>query len=62
VNLPQGFYVRSTATGNFDLEQETYYIPIGFGVGKVWVFKNGATLNLFAEPQYTVAHDGIAPQ
>jgi hypothetical protein len=26
------------------------------------VLKNGATLNLFAEPQYTVARDGIAPQ
>ena len=61
VNLPQGFYLRSTATWNFDLEQDAYYIPIGFGVGKVWVLKNGATFNLFAEPQYTVAHDGIAP-
>lgn len=61
-NLPQGFYLRSSGTWTFDLEQDTYYIPIGLGAGKVWVLKNGATLNLFAEPQYTVAHDGAAPQ
>jgi hypothetical protein len=61
-NLPRGFYPRSTATWNFDLERETYYIPMGLGVGKVWKLSGGTTVNLFAEPQYTVAHDGVAPQ
>jgi len=38
------------------------YIPFGLGGGKVWKLSSGTTINLFAEPQYAVAHDGIAPQ
>jgi hypothetical protein len=49
-NLPQGFYLRSTATWNFDLQRGNFYIPLGFGAGKVWKLENGTTLNLFAEP------------
>ncbi|NML44281.1 hypothetical protein HHL11_11005 [Ramlibacter sp. G-1-2-2] len=56
-NLPQGWYLRSTATWNFDLQRDTYSIPLGAGLG--WVWKAGkTTMNLFAEPQWTVAHDG----
>ena len=56
-NLPKGWYFRSTATWTWDLEEDTYYIPVGAGFGKVW--KAGTTtLNLFIEPQWTVAHDG----
>lgn len=55
-NLPRGWYFRSTATWTWDLEEHTYYLPVGAGFGKVW--KAGATtLNLFVEPQWTVAHD-----
>jgi hypothetical protein len=61
-NLPEGFYLRSTATWNFDLQRGNFYIPLGFGAGKVWKLENGTTLNLFAEPQVTVAHDGVAPK
>lgn len=61
-NLPGGFYLRSTATWSFDLERGDYNIPVGLGVGKVWKLAGGTTLNLFAEPQYTVAHEGVAPQ
>ncbi len=61
-NLPQGFYLRSTAIWDFDLERGHYVIPLGFGVGKVWRVEGGTTLNLFVEPQWTVAYDGIAPQ
>ncbi|HMH15135.1 MAG TPA: hypothetical protein VK578_18685 [Edaphobacter sp.] len=57
-NLPRAWYLRSTATWNFDLEQAHYSIPIGAGAGKVWLLKNGTTVNLFAEPQWTVARDG----
>jgi len=57
-NLPQGVYVRSTATWNFDLERSNYVIPIGGGVGKVFVQSDGTTINVFAEPQWTVAHHG----
>jgi hypothetical protein len=56
-NLPQAWYLRSTATASFDLRSGDYYIPLGAGVGKIW--KDGkTTYNLFAEPQWTVAHDG----
>ncbi len=61
-NLPAAFYLRSTATWDFDLESGDYYIPIGLGLGKIWKLEGGTTINLFAEPQYTVAHDGIAPR
>jgi hypothetical protein len=58
-NRPGGWYLRSTATWNWDLELDTYYIPIGLGLGKVW--KAGATTcNLFVEPQWTLLHDGDA--
>ena len=56
-NLPQAWYVRSTATMTWDLRSGNYYIPLGLGAGKIW--KSGSTtFNLFAEPQWTVARDG----
>jgi hypothetical protein len=58
-NLPQAWYLRSTATWNFDLEGSHYVIPIGAGAGKIWILKSGTTVNLFAEPQFSIAHDGV---
>jgi len=57
-NLPQGWYLRSTAALNFDIEQGHYVIPLGAGGGKVWVLHSGTTINAFAEPQFSVGHDG----
>jgi hypothetical protein len=58
-NLPKGWYLRSSATWNWDIKRDTYYAPIGAGLGKV--FKSGgATYNFFAEPQWTVMHSGDA--
>jgi len=57
-NLAQGWYLRSTATMNFDLQRGKYSVPLGAGAGKVWVLSDGTTVNVFAEPQWTVAHDG----
>jgi hypothetical protein len=57
-NLPRGWYLRSTATWNVDFEQDRYVIPIGIGGGKVILVGNGVTVNVFAEPQFTVAHKG----
>ena len=57
-NLPQGLYVRSTAIWNFDLEGGRYVIPIGAGIGKVFAQPDGTTINVFAEPQWTIAHHG----
>lgn len=58
VNLKDGWYLRSSATWNFNLENGASYIPIGAGVGKVFQLEKGITMNAFLEPQYTVWHDG----
>lgn len=58
INLDQGFYLRSSAIWNFNMEAGTSYIPIGLGIGKVFQLEKGITLNAFVEPQYTVWHDG----
>lgn len=56
-NLPQGWYLRSTAIWTFNIKNGDYAIPLGLGVGKTW--RAGKTIfNFFAEPQWTVAHDG----
>ena len=57
-NLPQGWYLRSSATWNFAFARDTWSIPIGAGAGKVWLQHGGASINVFAEPQFTVAHAG----
>ncbi|WFR97586.1 hypothetical protein [Rhizobium tumorigenes] len=58
VNLKDGWYLRSTATWNFNLGNGASYIPVGFGVGKVFQLDKGVTMNAFIEPQYTVWNDG----
>lgn len=58
INLPKSFYLRSTGVWNFNWQTGDYYIPVGVGLGRVWKKKNGTILNLFAEPQWTVAHEG----
>jgi hypothetical protein len=58
-NLPDGYYLRSTATWTFDLEQNHYAVPIGAGAGKVWLLRNRTSINVFAEPQWTVAWNGV---
>ncbi|WP_223553646.1 hypothetical protein [Pseudomonas sp. BF-R-01] len=56
-NLDRGWYLRSTAIWTFDLKNDTHYIPLGLGAGKVW--KSGSSiLNAFIEPQWTVERKG----
>lgn len=57
-NLPRGWYLRSTATWNADLQRGNYAIPVGLGLGKVRLLKSGTTLNVFLEPQWTVSRSG----
>lgn len=57
-NMPAGFYLRSAGIMLFNWETGDYNIPLGAGVGKVWKLQGGTTINLFAEPQWTVAHVG----
>ncbi|CAE80985.1 hypothetical protein AB1A81_16535 [Bdellovibrio bacteriovorus] len=58
-NLPSAVYLRSTGIWFFNWETGDYYIPIGVGLGKIWKLESGTTMNLFAEPQWTVAHEGL---
>lgn len=62
INLKEGWYLRSTATWNFDLDSGDGYIPVGFGIGKVFQLDKGVTMNAFIEPQYTVWNEGSAPR
>jgi hypothetical protein len=55
--LGKGAYLRSSAPWNFDLHNNTYYIPLGIGVGHV--MKAGKTVfNIFLESQFTALHYG----
>ncbi len=58
VNLPQRFYLRSSATWSFDLESSGSFIPPGLGIGRVLLLDGGNSLNAYIEPQYAVWHDG----
>jgi hypothetical protein len=52
-----GFYARSTGVWQFDLENDTYSVPFGVGVGKV-MRAGKAVLNVFLEPQFSVLRKG----
>ncbi|QDL93624.1 hypothetical protein FDP22_07510 [Paroceanicella profunda] len=56
--LGAGWYLRSAAVWTYDFETDAYAIPIGLGAGKVIRLEN-AVMNVFVEPQYTVAHKGV---
>jgi hypothetical protein len=56
--LGNGYYLRSTPIWAFNLEKNTYNVPLGLGIGKVLKAGN-QVYNMFIEPQYTVLHDGI---
>ena len=51
--LGGGLYVRGSAVAVFDIENDTYNVPVGLGIGKV-VPTSKAVFNLFVEPQYTI--------
>jgi hypothetical protein len=57
-NLSDGWYVRSSAIWNFDIESGNYSIPVGLGLGKVIPVNDKVTMNAFAEPQYTLFSHG----
>jgi hypothetical protein len=57
MQLGKGSYLRSTGLWNFNLENDSYNIPLGIGAGQV--VKTGKTvLNIFLEPQFTLLHYG----
>jgi hypothetical protein len=55
--LGGGTYLRTAPLWVFNIEQDTYHIPFGFGIGQV--LKQGNTVfNIFIEPQFTILHKG----
>ncbi|MEN8210585.1 MAG: hypothetical protein ABFR31_02630 [Thermodesulfobacteriota bacterium] len=55
--LGSGWYLRSAAVWVYDFENDNYTIPVGLGMGKV-IMKDKTVINLFVEPQYSLADDG----
>ncbi|MEN8164181.1 MAG: hypothetical protein ABFS37_08630 [Acidobacteriota bacterium] len=58
LQLGKGTYLRSASSWVFDLENDSYSVPLGFGIGKV-VQKGTTVFNMFIEPQFTILHDGV---
>lgn len=56
-NLRDRFYLRSTGIASFDLGKNAV-VPVGLGLGRVFELPNGARLNTFVEPQYSVIQNG----
>jgi hypothetical protein len=54
----RGYYARSTGVWEFDLEDDSYVVPFGVGVGKV-IKAGRSVLNVFLEPQFTVMQEGV---
>jgi hypothetical protein len=58
--LGKGTYLRGAPIWVFDIENETFHVPLALGIGKV--VKVGRTVfNLFVETQYSVLHKGTQP-
>ena len=55
--MGKGAYLRSSGAWVFDIENNSYYIPVGIGIGKV-VKSGRSVFNIFFEPQFTILHDG----
>ena len=55
--LGKGLYLRGAPIWVFDLENDTYHVPIGLGIGKVIPTEKGV-YNFFIEPQFTVLDKG----
>jgi hypothetical protein len=58
-HFSHGVYFRSSGVWTFDTFHHSQYIPLGFGLGKVWKRADGDLVNLYIEPQYSVFQSGI---
>jgi len=55
--LGHGTYLRAAPIWQYNFENDDYNVPLGVGIGQV--IKSGKTVyNMFAEPQFSVAHEG----
>lgn len=59
--LGKGTYLRGAPIWVFDIENDSYHVPLALGIGKVVKVSN-TVFNLFIEPQYSILHQGTQPQ
>lgn len=57
--LGKGLYLRGAPIMVFNLETNSYHVPVGLGVGKIVKSLSGTTVyNFFIEPQFTILDRG----
>ncbi len=57
LQVGNGWYLRSTAIAAFNLETDSYNVPVGLGIGKV-IPSGNKVFNVFVEPQFTILDRG----
>ncbi len=57
LQLGGGYYVRGAPVAVFNLENDSYQVPVALGIGKV-IPTATAVFNIWIEPQYTVLSRG----
>ena len=55
-SFEKGWYFMSTGIWRFDLENDTHYIPVALGVGKVFRIQS-KLMHAFIEPQWVIDSD-----
>lgn len=55
--LGKGKYLRGAPIWVFDLENDTYHVPVGLGIGQV-IPTEKVVFNFFIEPQFTILSKG----
>ena len=61
IQMGKGWYLRSTGVWVFNLEADSWTVPVGMGVGKV-VKAGKKVINAYFEPQFTILSSGDAGQ
>lgn len=56
--LGNGWYTGGAPIATYDFKNDAYNIPIGARLGKTFKTQSGVVVNTFAEPQFSLAHDG----
>jgi hypothetical protein len=59
LQLGKGLYLRGAPIAVFNLENDSYHVPVGLGIGQV-IPTPKVVYNVFVEPQFTILDDGIA--
>ena len=57
LQLGGGNYLRGAPIWVFDLENDSYHLPVGLGIGRV-IPTERVVFNVFIEPQFTILDKG----